>query len=130
MKKILIVEDDYISQILLKKILTEHGQCDIVNDGLKAIEAVVEASKSNDPYDLICLDIMIPKLDGVRVLKAVREFENAQKVEKVKQVKIFMTTALGQSSLVQDAINNGCDEYLPKPIDISELNRQLERYGC
>lgn len=130
MKKILIVEDDYISQVLLKKILTEHGQCDIVNDGLKAIDAVVAAANSKHPYDLICLDIMIPKIDGVKVLKAVREFESSQNIEKSKQVKIFMTTALGKTSLVQDAINSGCDEYLPKPIDIFEFNKKLEKYGC
>lgn len=46
------------------KILSKYGECDTV-DGLEAVDAFMLAQKENKPYDLVCLDIMMPKLDGV-----------------------------------------------------------------
>lgn len=57
------------------KFLSQYGECDIVVDGMEALDAYLIAIKEEDPYDLICLDIMMPKVDGVKVLKAIRDFE-------------------------------------------------------
>ena len=64
MLKILIAEDDLISRKFLSKFLSQYGECDIVVDGLEAIDAYMLAMREKKPYDLICLDIMMPKLDG------------------------------------------------------------------
>ena len=77
--KILIVEDDIISRTFLSKFLDQYGECDIVVDGMEALDAYLIAEKEKQPYDLIFLDIMMPKIDGTKVLKAIRDFEKQRR---------------------------------------------------
>ena len=74
--RILIVEDDLASRKIMLKILSKYGECDVTVDGLEAVDAFMLAQKENKPYDLVCLDIMMPKLDGVNVLKVIRSLED------------------------------------------------------
>jgi two-component system chemotaxis response regulator CheY len=73
--KILIAEDDLTSRKFLSKFLSKYGECDIVIDGLEALDAFLISLKEKKPYDLICLDIMMPKVDGVKVLKNMKVLE-------------------------------------------------------
>jgi two-component system chemotaxis response regulator CheY len=73
--KILIVEDDSISRKILYKFMSEYGECDITVDGMEGLDAYLIALNEGNAYDLICLDIMMPKVDGVKVLKTIREIE-------------------------------------------------------
>ena len=92
--KILIVEDDMVSRRFLGKFLSQYGECDIVVDGMEALDAYLIAIKEEDPYDLICLDIMMPKVDGVKVLKAIRDFEVQRGIQAENKVKIIIITGL------------------------------------
>lgn len=129
MKKILIVEDDMVSRKFLNKVLREYGDCDLVVDGLEAIDAFLISLKENSPYDLICLDIMMPKIDGVKVLKAMRDLENEKNISKENKSKIIMTTALGESDIVKTAFEYGCDAYASKPIDLDKFREVLGKLG-
>ena len=129
MKKILIVEDDMVSRKFLNKVLREYGDCDLVVDGLEAIDAFLISLKENAPYDLICLDIMMPKIDGVKVLKAMRDLESEKNISKEKKSKIIMTTALGESDIVKTAFEYGCDAYASKPIDLDKFREVLGKLG-
>ena len=129
MKKILIVEDDLVSRKFLSKFLGQYGDCDLVVDGLEAIDAFLMAVKDEEPYDLICLDIMMPKVDGVKVLKAMRDLEKQNKFPDEKKAKIIMTTALGETQIVQQAFEYGCDAYASKPIDTTKLVEVLVKLG-
>lgn len=129
MKKILIVEDDMVSRKFLNKVLREYGDCDLVVDGLEAIDAFLISLKENTPYDLICLDIMMPKIDGVKVLKAMRDLESEKHISKEKKSKIIMTTALGESDIVKTAFEYGCDAYASKPIDLDKFREVLGKLG-
>ncbi len=129
MNRILIVEDDMISRKFLNRFLSAYGECDMVVDGLEAIDAFLLSIKEQTPYDLICLDIMMPKVDGVKVLKAIRELENQNDVPKADRVKIVMTTALGETEIVQRAFDFGCDAYASKPIDTLKLSNVLSKLG-
>lgn len=129
MKKILIVEDDVISRKYLSKILEKYGECDLVVDGLEAIDAYLMAIKDKVPYDLICLDIMMPKIDGVKVLKAIRGLEVQNGLTEENRSKIIMTTALAETRIVQNAFALGCDDYVSKPIDQEMLVKSLELIG-
>lgn len=129
MKKILIVEDDLVSRKFLSRFLAKYGECDMVVDGLEAIDAYMLALNEHEPYDLICLDIMMPKIDGVKVLKAIRDLETQNKVDADEKVKIIMTTALGESKIVQNAFELGCDAYASKPIDIQKFSEVLDKIG-
>ncbi len=127
MISILIAEDDVISRKLLCKVLSEHGECDHAANGIEAIDSFILALKRKKPYDLICLDIMMPKLDGITVLKAMRDLEVQYKLE--KRAKIIMTTALSETELVEEAFNKGSDAYATKPIDIDKLLEVIKNFG-
>lgn len=129
MKHILIVEDDLVSRKFLSRFLGHYGDCDMVVDGLEAIDAYLLALKDEQPYNLICLDIMMPKIDGVKVLKAIRDLEIQNNVTLENRVKIIMTTALGETQIVQTAFDYGCDAYASKPIDTEKFVEVLEKIG-
>ncbi|BCJ97537.1 response regulator [Anaerocolumna chitinilytica] len=127
--RILIAEDDLVSRKFLYKFMGRYGDCDLVVDGLEAVEAFLMAVREDRPYDLICLDIMMPKLDGVKTLKSIRELEAQKKLEPEKRAKIIMTTALADAGIVQNAMNTGCDAYAAKPLDIHKMAKVLEEFG-
>lgn len=127
--KILIVEDDLVGRKFLHKFLSQYGECDVVVDGLEALDAFLFSLKSGQPYELICLDIMMPKVDGVKVLKTMRELETQKGILPEKRSKIIMTTALDGSHFVQNAFELGCDAFASKPIDTEkfiEVMKKLE----
>ena len=73
--KILIAEDDLTSRQFISKYMSAYGECDVTVDGIEAIEAFIIGLDSKNPYDLICLDVMMPKVDGIKALKTIRELE-------------------------------------------------------
>lgn len=127
--KILVVEDDMISRRFLSKFLSQYGECDVVVDGMEALDAYLIAEKENEPYNLICLDIMMPKIDGVKVLKAIRDFEAQRGIAKEKRVKIIVTTALSDTEFVNQAFELGCEAYAAKPLDTEKLVEVLKELG-
>lgn len=127
--KILIAEDDLISRRYLNKVLSECGECDLVVDGKEAIDAYMMSMRDNEPYDLICLDIMMPKVDGTKVLKAIRELEDQLGIKEEDKVKIIMTTALGENQVVQKSFSYGCNAYASKPIDVVKLKDVMRKIG-
>ncbi|TGE39073.1 response regulator [Desulfosporosinus fructosivorans] len=127
--KILIAEDDLASRRFLSKFLNQYGEVDLVVDGLEALDAYLMAIKEKAPYDLICLDIMMPKVDGVKVLKAIREFETKQGVVSEQRVKVIMTTALAETDYVNKAFEIGCEAYAAKPIDTNKLLEVIRKLG-
>lgn len=125
--RILIAEDDLASRKFLQKFLSKYGECDLVVDGLEAIEAYMLAIKENKPYDLICLDIMMPKLDGIKTLKAIRDLEIQNHISEKETVKIIMTTALSDSEYVKKAFEYGSEAYASKPIDMDKFKEVMKR---
>lgn len=127
MLKILIAEDDMVSRKLLFKVLSDYGDCDTVVNGIEAIDAFLLSIKEKSPYDMICLDIMMPKADGIQVLKTIRNLEKQYKIKKT--AKIIMVTALSETEVVDDSFEKGADAYATKPIDLDkfiEVMRNLE----
>ena len=127
--RILIAEDDFASRKFMQKYLNKFGDCDITIDGEEAIEAFKMALEDDEPYDLLCLDIMMPALDGYQVLKAVRELEKENERSGDKAVKIIMTTALNSERNIKAAFDMGCTVYCAKPIDLEKFEEVLEKIG-
>lgn len=123
--RILVVEDDFTSRKILCALLRDVGHCDVAVDGEEAIHAFQEALESGDPYDLICLDIMMPKLDGHQALKAIRALEESKKILVGDGVRVIMTTALSDKKTVMEAFREQCEAYLVKPIIRDNLMGQL-----
>jgi two-component system, chemotaxis family, chemotaxis protein CheY len=127
--KTLIVEDDFTSRLLLQKILSPYGESHIAVNGKEAIEAFMLAWAEGRLYDLICLDIMMPEMDGQEVLKRIRNMENLEGVLPGRGVKVIMTTALKDKENVFTAFNEQCDAYLIKPVDKARLLGQIREFG-
>lgn len=125
--KILIVEDDLISRKVIYKLLSSFGHCDITVDGMEAVDAFLLAYDEEEPYDLICLDIMMPKLDGISTLKVIRELEHEKNISVEDRVKIIMTTALNDTENVHEAFEHGCEGYAAKPLDTEKFIEVLEK---
>ena len=125
--RILIAEDDLASRKFLEKFLSKYGQCDVVVDGLEAIDAYMEAIREDNPYRLICLDIMMPKLDGIKALKVIRDLESQNESKSEDKAKIIMTTALSDSEYVKKSFEYGSEAYASKPIDMEKFIEVMER---
>ncbi len=127
--RILIAEDDMASRKFIFKFLSKYGDCDITVDGVEAVEAFMLALYEKNPYDLVCLDIMMPKMDGVKALKAIREIERQNFVEDDKKAKVIMTTALNETQGVFHAFDSGCEAYAAKPINTEKLVEVMGKLG-
>ena len=125
MLKILIAEDDFVSRRLMLKFLSEFGDCDVTVDGLEAVEAFTMAIEGDTPYDLICLDIMMPALDGYRALQQMRQIEEEHGIPKEKAARVIITTALNEGANVNRAFDLGCVAYASKPIDKEKFEASL-----
>ena len=127
--KTLIVEDDFTSRLFLQTFLSRYGECHIAVNGREAVKAFRMATGSESPYDLICMDIMMPEMDGQEALKQVRAMEEACGVAPSHGVKIVMTTAVKEMKEVFRSFRELCDAYLVKPIDTAELLGKLRSLG-
>ena len=127
--RILIVEDDTNSRKFLQKILSKYGECDAAVDGLEALEAFILSINDEKAYDLVCLDLMLPKVDGVATLKAIRDLEKRKKVPQGDLVKVIITTALDDDEFVKSASELGYDLFLSKPINMKLLIEGLVNMG-
>jgi len=127
--KILIVEDDFISRRIIKEILSPYGDCDIVVDGQEAVQAF-KAYEADDPYDLICMDIMMPNLDGQEALKQIRDIEKESGIKGSGEVKVIMITALDDPKTVFKAYyKGGATSYIVKPIEKDKLIQKIRGLG-
>ncbi len=122
--KILVADDNDINRMVMKKYLESYGDIDFAEDGLIAIELFSKAL-DNQPYDLVCLDIMMPAMDGQTVLKVIRAIEAGKNIWGMDSVKIIMTTALTDKGNIIDAFKSQCEAYITKPIDRKILVKHL-----
>ncbi|MDE6015267.1 MAG: response regulator [Acetatifactor sp.] len=127
--KILLAEDDFASRKFMDNYLSRYGECDVTVDGEEAVDAFMMALEDGEPYDLICLDVMMPVLDGYQVLKAIRDIEAQRKISKEQRVKVIMTSALNEERNVKMAFELGCEAYSGKPVDVEKFEMVLKKLG-
>jgi len=129
--KILVVEDDFGSRRMMQKLLEPYGDVDVVVDGEEAVEAFKMAWEESTPYDMIFMDIMMPKMDGHEALKRIREQERDMGIKADDDVKVVITSVLEDPKNVIEAYFGGsATSYLIKPIDREKLEDELERLGA
>ena len=127
--KTLIVEDNNASQILMKLHLKEISECVCAENGQEALDLFVKTFTSNNKFDLICLDINMPEMDGHEFLKNIRQYEVENNIPSTEAVKVIMTSALGDPHNVVTAYKAGCEDYIVKPVKKSELLKKIEELG-
>jgi two-component system chemotaxis response regulator CheY len=124
--KTLIVEDDFVSRLLLQASLAPYGECHIAVNGKEAVAAFRAAREQGQRYDLVCMDIMMPEMDGQEALRQIRKLEEDADILSSDAVKVVMTTALDDIGSVMTAFKGLCDAYLMKPIDQAKLLAKLK----
>jgi len=122
----LVADDNPIIRALLKRLLSQYGDCDQAKDGRQAIQAFVRATKGEQPYDLICLDLCMPEFDGITVLEAIRNAE--QESPSGRRVRILIVTAEDDPEAIRCAVHSGADGYLVKPIERQALADHVARF--
>ncbi|WP_300379610.1 response regulator [Clostridium sp.] len=112
MTKVLIVDDASFMRMMIKDILQKNG-FEIIGEAANGIEAV-NLYKKEKP-DVVTMDITMPDMDGIEAVKEIRAFD--------PQAKVVMCSAMGQQSMVMDAIKSGAKDFIVKPF---QADRVLE----
>lgn len=117
--KVLIVDDNELNLKVAKRILEKYNfQIQTLNSGKECIDLI----KSGEDFDMVFLDHMMPGLDGIEVLHILKSLES------YNIPPIVALTANAITGMKEMYLNEGFDEYLSKPINISDLNKLLEKY--
>jgi len=124
--KILVAEDDFIARKVLCKFLQQHGNVDITENGKEALDLFRNGLQNGPLYDLVCLDIMMPKLNGHETLEAMRRAEDLVTPDK-DPCKIVMTTALDDSENILKSFDNQCNGYITKPYSFDKLHSEFKK---
>lgn len=127
--RILIAEDDDTCSMILASMLKPYGAAVVVEDGEALIRTFITELVKKQPFDLICLDIKMPGLDGQASLRCIRAIEQGFGLIGGSGVKIPMTTGLNEPESILAAFRSQCEGYLVKPIDRAKLIAQLTSLG-
>lgn len=126
--RILIVDDDPISIVLLQLYLSPFGRIDSAVSGKEAMERFATAFQ-NDPYSVVLLDIMMPELDGQDVLQRIRKIEDEGNILLGSGCKIIMQSALSDFATISSSFSNQCDAYIVKPYERKEVYEAMAKIG-
>jgi two-component system, chemotaxis family, chemotaxis protein CheY len=125
----LIVEDDFIARTIMQELLKDLGPCHVAVNGVEAVRAVSAALAAQQQYDVICLDIMMPEMDGQSALLEIRKLEEAAGFAVGMGAKVIITTALADKENIMRAFRNAADTYLVKPIEKAKLLECIRGFG-
>ena len=114
--KVLIAEDNENSEILIRIVISPFSH-QVLETGTGT--DAIKICRNNPDIDLILMDINMPEMDGLEATRQIRKFN--------KDVVIIAQTAFGQSDTREKALAAGCNDYIPKPIDIEELLRIIRK---
>ncbi|HZL10154.1 MAG TPA: response regulator [Prolixibacteraceae bacterium] len=118
-KTVLIAEDEEFIRFFYEKALQKtKANLFFVNDGLEAVEMIME----NSEIDLVLMDIRLPRMDGIEATTKIKELN--------PEMPVIIQTASSISSIHDSAINCGCNEFITKPIKIETLLKLLNKYLC
>jgi len=115
-KRILIVDDAAFMRMMIKNILLKNGY-EIVGEAENGKMAVNLYSETKP--DLVTMDITMPEMDGIEAVKAIRSTDSS--------ASIIMCSAMGQQSMVMDAIQAGAKDFIVKPFQQDRLLQAIER---
>lgn len=114
MRKVLIVDDAAFMRLAIKQMLEKNG-FEQIEEAANGVEAV-EKYKVLSP-DIVTMDITMPDMDGIEALKKIMEYD--------PKAKVVMVSAMGQESMVKDAIISGAKNFIVKPIKEDQLIKTL-----
>jgi two-component system chemotaxis response regulator CheY len=119
--KALVVDDDLVTRIVLQETLSSYADVHSCVDGNEAVLAHRRALERGDPYDLICMDVLMPVMGGIEALKLIRREEERCGRFRPQATKVIITTAADDTGTISQAFHELCDAYIVKPIDTEQL---------
>ena len=129
-KRCLIVDDDIPTCFILKVILEDYFVCDLAINGEKALFSFDKGHFEGAHYSLICMDMNMPGMDGLSVLKHIRDAETALVMPPDLESKVVVISADSTSTTVLNSFFTcGASAYITKPIDREKLLHELETLG-
>ena len=114
--KVLIVDDAAFMRMMIKDILEKNGY-DVVGEVSNGLVAV-DLYKKEKP-DVVTMDITMPDMDGIEAVKQIRTFD--------PNAKIIMCSAMGQQSMVMDAIKSGAKDFIVKPFQADRVLEAIKK---
>jgi len=128
--KCLIADDEITNRFMLLNLMSKYFYCDVAVNGREAFEAFERAHHEGRPYDLICLDVIMPEMDGHQVLMLIREKEKALGLKDEQMVKVIVMSAFVESEEVHEIFDDteNC-AYLGKPITKQDYLMQIAKFG-
>ena len=130
--RVLIVDDDYFSRSFLEYILHPYAVCDVAADGEEAVMAFQRALTARKPYDLVCMDLLMPVIDGPKALREIREVEKDHGRQGAcgPLQAIIITSVLEDTEDTHNAMYLGdATAFLQKPVEEKALLAELKRLG-
>ena len=127
--KILVVDDELVNRKKMEKILESFGECVAVDSGEAALKAIETALEKKEPFDLVTLDVSMPKMEGTEVLYEIRSIEKKRNILKENRVKVIMVTSQSDKDTVITCMQAGCDSYIVKPFDKTIMAKRLGELG-
>ncbi len=127
--RILIADDDFVNRRFLERIFSGYGEVVAVDNGMSAVDEAAKGIEERELFDLICLDIMMTRLDGYKTLEAIREAENKYAVLEEERAKVIMISALDEVVLDSIQVCDDYDAYICKPIVVDKFEQLLEKMG-
>ena len=126
--KVLVAEDDIASSKFMQKLLAKYGEVHLASDGIACVNEFVRAAESKEGFDLVCLDIMMPKIDGYKALASIRDAERKLGLSRDKRCKVIMISALDEG-FDKNYASDDYEEYICKPIDIIKFDGLIKKMG-
>ncbi|MGE5856465.1 MAG: response regulator [Syntrophaceae bacterium] len=127
--RILVLEDDASTCRLMQIFLDQIGECRIVSGGRTALDSFQSALDQGKPFDLLLLDIMVPEINGIDVLKKVRTIERSRGIHDRNRAKVIITSSLSDARNMEQARSAESDGYLVKPVNRAKLFSTIRTMG-
>lgn len=99
----------------MQLIMQNFGECDLVANGISAIDLFKKAWEARAPYDIITLDITLHEMSGIDVLMQIKDLESSMEIPSAKQAKIIMVTSHKDRDNITTCLTAGCSDYIIKP---------------
>ena len=124
--KILLAEDDFVTRKFMASFLSKYGECDVTVDGMEAVDAFMLALEEGEPYDLVCLDIMMPVMDGITAAGKIRSSGRPDSAD----IPIIAMTANAFAEDAKKCMEAGMNANLAKPLDVKKLMSTIARLSA
>ena len=125
MKRILIADDHLVDRKLVKMFLKNKAECDEAANGNEAILSYNFSVQEKNPYDVILMDVEMPVLRGVEVVRRIRDDESKRKIPPAQRVPVIVVSSL--SALEVGENREMFDDFVEKPFDQKELLEKIDK---